>query len=761
MRRLSEIDGHVLPEAAAGGALPNRNAGTGDVSDYLNLRDYLRILNKRRWILIAFFALGLAAALLYNWTATPLFESRATVQIDADPNVLALDRPLVDQRDWAREYIPTQIGVLQSRQLARLVHERLKASAASSDGGSHQSTARIPSVGAIVAGRNVSEVRDTRLIRIGFRSADPEMAAIVANTLAQTYVQQNVKYKTSATGEASDWLSEQVEQQRKLVQESEAALQRYREEHGADALFADREGTERQNIVVQKLEDLQSQVTRAKAATIEKEAVYRQLLAVQGNKEALETLPAIASSEYIQALKTELSTLRRQLQQASEELGELHPERIKLEGAVRDADRKVQVEISNILQAMRNELAAARAAERALVMALERQKGEVQTLNAKAVQYTALEREATSNREVLDKLLQRSSEAALARELQSTNIRIVDAAEVPELPVFPRKERNIALALTGSGGLALGLVFLLEIFDRRVSSPDDVRRHLRVSVLGVAPQVKAHDGHASLLLSDGPSPQFTELLHGLRTNLVLSPELSSSHTLLVTSSEPGEGKTMTASNVAVSLARLNQRVLLIDADLRKPRLHEVFGVEQRPGFSDVLTAGATHEAFWKTKVEGLWVMPAGSSCPNPADLLASERFETVIDGLKSQFDWIVLDSPPVLAVTDPCLIGRVATGVLFVVGSGLYVTQRRSRRSAAPRISWRQRPRRDAELGGARRRRIVSALLPSGVRDVLSRFRGQDLAGRTTGSRLEIVSFPIRGPALPAHGFAESPIACC
>jgi polysaccharide biosynthesis transport protein len=681
MRRVSEIDGHALPETT-GGASQNRYAGAAEVSEYLNLGDYLRILKKRRHILIAFVAMGLAAAFGYNSVATPLFESRSTVQIDTDPNILALDRPLVDQRDWAREYIPTQIAVIQSRQLARAAHEQLKASAAAGAGtpdetavaaangdSSQAANIRVPSVGEIMGGRNVTEVRDTRLIRIAFQSSDPETAARVANALAQAYVQQNLSYKTSATGEASDWLTQQVAQQRTLVEESEAALQRYREQHGADALFADREGTERQNIVVQKLADLQGQVTQAKAATIDKEAAYRQLLAVQGNREALETLPVIAANAYIQAQKTELSTLRRQLQQASQELGELHPERIKLEGAVRDADRKLQIEISNVVQAMKNELAAARSAERALVGALERQKAEVQALNAKAVEYTGLEREASSNRQVLDKLLQRSSEAALARQLQTTNTRIVDPAVVPDLPVFPRKERNIALALTGSGGLALGLVFLLEIFDRRVSSPDDVRRHLRVSVLGVAPEVKA-DSHASLLLSDGPPPQFAELLHGLRTNLVLAPELAAKNTVLVTSSEPGEGKTMTAANVAVSLARLNQRVLLIDADLRKPRLHEVFGVERRPGLSDVLTAGATHEAFWKTKVEGLWLMPAGSSCRNPADLLGTERFETVIEGLRTQFDWIVLDSPPVLAVTDPCLLARVAAGVLFVVGSG-------------------------------------------------------------------------------------------
>ncbi len=500
------------------------------MSDYLNIRDYLRILNKHRLIIAGIFGAGVLGAVVYNRTATRIFETRAIVQIEADPNVLALDRPLVDQRDWAREFLPTQVSILESRDFARRAQEQLKLENASHAVGMGSAAAtpadskgqpplederRVPSVSEIIQGRRISPIRDTRLLSIAFRSTDPALAARVANALAQTYVQLNVKVRTTTTAEASDWLTKQVEEQRKLVQASEAALQRYREKHGADALFADREGTERQNIVVQRLADLQQEVTRARAETIEKEAQYGQLTAVQGNQEALDTLPAIASNSYIQGLKGELTTLRRQMVQMSEELGERHPDRIKLQGAMQDAERKLQTEMSNVVQAMRNDLAAARSRERALVNALDRQKADVQSLNAKSGQYNELEREVTSNRDVLDKLLQRSREAALARDLKTTNIRIIDAAEVPGWPIMPRQERNLTLALVGSGGFALGLVMLLELLNRRMTSPDDVKRHLGLPVLGIAPHVKSHNGHGSLLLSDRPPAQFTELVHGL------------------------------------------------------------------------------------------------------------------------------------------------------------------------------------------------------------------------------------------------------
>jgi len=294
----------------------------------------------------------------------------------------------------------------------------------------------------------------------------------------------------------------------------------------------------------------------------------------------------------------------------------------------------------------------------------------VQRLNGKAVEYTALEREANSNREMLDKLLQRSRETALTRELQTPNIRVVDWAEAPTSPILPRQERNVLIGLFGGGGLALILVFVLEAFNTRLRSPEEVKQYLRIPVLGVVPRVKLPNGRPSLLLGKAVPAQFAAMLQGVRTNLVLAPQLGAGHTLLVTSSEPSEGKTTSAANIAASLAGLKQRVLLIDADLRRPQLHEMFGEDQQPGLADVLTAKTSTCDFRQTDVPGLWLMTAGSAKGNPADLLGSARFSRLMEELRAHFDWIVLDSSPVLAVADPCVIARVASGVLLVVDCG-------------------------------------------------------------------------------------------
>jgi polysaccharide biosynthesis transport protein len=628
-------------------------------TEHMPLRDYVRVIYRRRWIIAAIILAGLLTSMLYNATATPIFEAAATLQIGADPNVLGLERPLVDQRDWMREFLPTQLGILESRELASMARAELQ----QPDGAGPGRPKLDIATSDIVDGRTITPLSNTRLVSIGFRSTDPVQAAEVANALGRAYVKWNTVSKSSTTGEASDWLKKQVEEQRKVVQASEAALQRYKREQGAEALG------ERQNVVVQKLADLQGAVTRASAETIEKETQYRQVLQLQSNRDALDTVPAIASNAFIHDAKQELSGLQQQLAQASEQLGELHPEIVRLRAAIANAERKLGTEISKAAAVIRNDYESARARERALAGAFERQKLEVQGLNAKAVEYTAFDRTATANRLLLDNLEQRSKQITLARDLPSASTSVLDPAEVPGAPVSPRKQRNLMFGVGGSATLALAVVFLLELFNTRVTSPDDVRKHLRLPVIGVTPRVHMEKGSA-LLVGEGAPPQFTELLHGVRTNLVVSPELAATRTLLVTSSEPGEGKTMAAANLAVSLARLKQRVLLIDADLRSPRLHQVFGVEQRPGLGDVLAHRGTSSAFRKTKVAGLWLMPSGNVSQNPTDLLGSERFGTLIEYLRGQFDWVILDSPPVLAVTDPCLIARAVSGVLFVVGSG-------------------------------------------------------------------------------------------
>jgi capsular exopolysaccharide synthesis family protein len=659
-------------------------------TEFLHLHDYWRIVMRRRWLIVAFVVVGVAAAVVYNQRALTIFEARATLQIETDANVLALDRPLTDRWDWMREFLPTQLGILSSRDIARMAHDQLAGPAstpadpstpvgpsmpvdASTPVGPSMPvdpSPPVPSIDQILAGRSVDAIKDTRLVTVSYRSTDPNEAARVANALATAYVERSSNYARRATGDASEWLAQQVEEQRRVLQAGEEALQRYREKNGADSLMADRLGAEQQNIVVQKLGELQGAVSKARADTIDKEAQYRQLLAIQESNGDVDALPAIGSNTYIQGLKGEVLNLQRQFAQTSQELGDRHPDLLKLRAALAESQQKLQREIDRAVQSIRNDFEAAQARERGLNQALDRQKAAVQALNSKTVQYTSLEREAETNREVLGKLMQRSREASLARSLQTTNVAIVDKAEIPRRPVLPRKARNMLIGLVAGAALAFGTVFGLEIFNTRLRSPEEVERHLHVSVLGVVPAVKLKEARRPLLLQSVETPQYAEQIHSLRTSVMMSPMFATSRVLLVTSAEPGEGKTQTAASLAMSIARLNQRVLLIDADLRKPSLHTLFNTDLSPGLGEMLTAAGTSSAFRKTKMPRLWVMPSGSVKLAPADLLGSEVFETLLELSQQRFDWVIIDSPPVMAVADPCLIARLASGVVFVVGSG-------------------------------------------------------------------------------------------
>jgi uncharacterized protein involved in exopolysaccharide biosynthesis len=327
MRRFLDADGpDVVPEAAATREAPG-NALTGPAfNEYLRIRDYLNIVYRGRWIIIAALIVGVAGGVYYNWRSPRIFEAAATLHIDADPNVLGFDHPLVEQRDWMREFLPTQLAILKSRELANKVREELQQPEGPGSPGLDEG--HLPTVGEIVGGSVVSPIPDTRLLSIGFRSSDPVMAARVANALARAYVKWNTDARLATASQASDWLKLQVEEQRRLVQASEAALQRYKEEHGAEALG------DRQNVVTQTLGELQAAVTRARTETIEKQTQYQQLVALQPNAEALETLPAIASNPYIQAIKNERAGLQQQLNDASQKLGARHPDIIALRGSV-------------------------------------------------------------------------------------------------------------------------------------------------------------------------------------------------------------------------------------------------------------------------------------------------------------------------------------------------------------------------------------------------------------------------------------------
>jgi polysaccharide biosynthesis transport protein len=414
---------------------------------------------------------------------------------------------------------------------------------------------------------------------------------------------------------------------------------------------------------------LNAAVTKARTERLQKEALYNQIQTIQSDRAALDTFPAILSNTFIQQLKGQLAELQRQQASLGEKYGEKHPEMIKVKSAIEQAEAKLQGEIGKVVASIRNEFLAAQSQEQRLVGALERQKSEAMALSRKGIDYGVLQRDATTNRSMFDSLLQRAKETGVSQKLDTSNIRVVDKAEVPRKPARPNKTLNLLLALFGGGLFAAGLAFFFEYIDNRVKSPEEIKGYLGLPFLGLVPKLSEKDASESPLLHTGVPTLFAEAFRNLRTNILFSSTEEGGRSIVVTSTGPGEGKTTVASNLAVALAQAGQRVLLLDADMRKPKVHLMFKESQTPGLSNVLVGNAkASEAVRKTAVQNLWLLLAGVAPPNPAELLGSQRFRDFLATLQEHFDWVIVDSPPVMAVTDASVVAHLSNGVVFVIG---------------------------------------------------------------------------------------------
>ena len=680
-----------------GGGYPG---GYGGASDEVHLVDHLRVLHKRRWTALTAFLLVFVSVTVYTFTATPVYSSRVQLLIENEnPNVVSFEEVL-DQNKATLDYYQTQYRILQSRLLARrtIEAERLwshplfdgtaeaqrinlnplalaasavayarnlvagEAEAQPPGAGESANQSRV--IDRFLRGLTVTPVRNSRLVDLHYRTSEPELSARIANALARQYIEQNLEFKFLASKEATDFLNERMAEQRKSLEQSEQALQKYREQTGAVAL------EDRQNIVVQRLADLNAAVTRARTERIEKEAVYNQIRSIQGDRNAVDTFPAILNNSFIQQLKSELNQLQRQQAQMSDKLGTRHPEMVKVQSAIETTEAKIGAEIQKVVQALRNDYQAAVNNERALQSSLDQQRREAQDLNRAAIQYGVLQRDTASNQTMFEGLLQRSKETGVSTELRTSNIRVVDAAEVPRRPASPNKMSNTVIGFFGGALLGIGLAFFFEYLDSRIKLPEEIKTQLGLPFLGMIPAFTAKQTTGPPLIGNSMPSEFGEAFRGIRTNVLFSSADSGPKSVVVTSTSPGEGKTVVSANLAMSLALAGQRVLLIDADMRRPKAHELLGTAIEPGLSNVMVGDAkASDAVKRTMTPNLWVLPAGKHPPNPAELLGSRRFKDFIATLGTHFDWLVIDSPPVMAVTDASVLAHIATGVVFVVGS--------------------------------------------------------------------------------------------
>lgn len=684
------VSAHVNGETPGGG--PSFNASERIAAGDLNwIAHYLRIIYRHRLPAAIALIVVVGVAFAFVLSATPIFEARGELLIQVEGADAIQLRDSVDREQMTTDDYQTEYAILRSRGIARRTIDRLKLwehpefavpnekgwlsslfgatpaaanNTAPPEASETANQTRI--INRFLTSLSIDPVTNSRLVDVKFRSADPELAKEVVNTLADTYINQNVETRFQASKKAAEWLEQQLAEQRGRLEKGQQSLQRYREQNTGGPI----EGS--QSIITQKLADLNAAVTRAETQRIEKQASFERLKAIQNDQAALDTFPAIQSSTFIQTLKSELASLQRQKQELTQRLGERHPDMVKLDTAIQSAEARLRSEVGKVVQAVENEYLAAQEQQQRLLNELSSQQRQVLMADRRALDYGVLQREVASNQQIFDSLLQRAKEIGITGEFRSTNVRVVDQAEAPQAPVWPRMLPTLLGSFVVGSLLAIGLAFAMERLDSRIKSPQEIPSQLGLPYLGLVPEVAIPEGRTRApLVNDGAPPTVVNAFEDLAANVMIMSSPDEPRIVLVCSAGPGEGKTMVASNLAVSIAELGQRVVLIDVDMRRPRVHEVFEMDKEPGLTDLLAGEAkASEAVRRSKVPGLWLLTAGQTPENSAAFLGSgPYFQQLLRDFAGRFDWIVIDSPPVLAVADSTLIVQDVAGVVFVVNT--------------------------------------------------------------------------------------------
>jgi len=716
----------------------NHAAGAYPVEDreaVPDLLEYWRVIQKRYPTVLVALLVVLMIGLFATFRGKPVYEARALIEIQKEnPDVPTLQE-LFQIEGVSDAYIETQNRILKSENLARRVITQLgleKLPEFTRRSGSWQIAREKPAPEPIQAGfgmslaadkavpeevlKNFEErltvepVKRSRLIEVTFESNDPNTAAQVVNTLTTAYIDANLEARWQAAQKASDWLSQQLLGMKAKLEKSEDELQKYGRGNGL--LFLETEKGTSENIVVQRLRELQQELTKAQADRYAKESLYR-LLEERNYAE----LPGVFDNRLIQELTARLADLQREQSRLSANFNPNYPRVKELQSQIDESKAMLEAERTRAAGGIANDYKAAVSHEEMLQKAFTEQERQANDIAGKSVQYNILKREADTNKQLYVGLLEKLKETGVSSSLKATNIRVVDPAYPPTKFARPRILLDLSITLIVGMCLGIAAAFLQEHLDNTLKSSEDIERFLQIPSLGAVPAMElsanprrlhgfqnngavleagksngtnGHNGSNGnngskngtrlappwnrIEVQDGgghPHGALAEAFHGLRTSVLLSTAKRPPATLLVTSAQQGEGKTTVAANLAASLAQLGDSVLLIDADLRRPSLQKFFQVSRSTGLVNYLTGDSDWRSLvWQAAPIGVSVLFCGPVPPNPADLLSSEYMRSLIREASKEYKFVVLDSPPLLNLSDSRILATLVDGVILVVGGG-------------------------------------------------------------------------------------------
>ncbi|MCF8084615.1 MAG: polysaccharide biosynthesis tyrosine autokinase [Deltaproteobacteria bacterium] len=683
-----------------------------EMEEEVNLKDYIEVLLRRKWVVVGFLLLVFISTGIFTLSATKIYKATATLELTQEQAKVTKFEEMVENRVRSQEFLQTQVGLIESKALATRVAEKLDLRkrlealqarlgqddkpglldlvkggikdgitaaldwfrpGATDEAGAPKSYKIAVPEAALEEKRvldflqenlMVEPRRNTMIIDLSFTSPDRYLSRDVVQTYADEFVAWQMDQKLEASRLAREFLMKQIKRAQIELERSEDELNRFAKASGIVSL----EGN--LNSVYVQLEETNRALAAAEAELISLEADYRQAV-----KEGPGSLPQVMESSMISSLKGQYAEVQSGYQRKSAIFYDDYPEVRALKQRMESIQDQIDREEQKIFQAIKSKYEAAKTRVATLTARAQEKKQAAMDLNERATQYKIVNREVATNKAIYDSLLQRAKEIESMVGVSSSNIHIVDAGSLPILPFKPKVMMNLLLAIVVGLVGGVGLAFFLEYFADSITKPEEITDRFHIPILGVAPLIKAREEDPPVeraFLGDPRAP-LSEAIRTTKVSIQLARGDAHTRSFLITSTNQGEGKSTLVSNMAAAFAQAGERVVLVDADLRRPRLHKIFSEiahQNGKGLSSFLAGIGNEEPVVSTDVANLYLIPAGPIPPNPVELLASNRFAKLMGYLEAHYDRIILDAPPNQGFADVLVLCRRVGGVVMVMTLG-------------------------------------------------------------------------------------------
>ncbi len=694
----SRMNGGDLPAVVNESHLPSTELREPlpEFDESVDLRDYLEVIIRRKWLILTFLVGVFVTTLIVSLKMTPIYKATGHLELAPKEAKVTKFEDVVASQLQTREFIQTQVKLLKSDSLAKRVIDQLHlekhpefnpAVAKELDNGPiatalhnvktaiknllsfGKKTARDENrtrleledkvLNKFKDDLEVKPERDTTIVTLSFSSADPVIARDVINSLIRQFVDWQMDKKLDAATNAKQQLEKQIEVARIQLEKSQMKQNQFARKAGIVSLDS------KLNLIYRQLEEINNALAEAEADRLSKEALYK-----QAQTEGADSLPQVIQNELIQKLRGDYIDALSQLQELRTTFKDEYPKVKNLKAKLNDIGLKIKEEEQRIVRSIEKSYLTAVEREQTLRKTADEKKTLALRLNDQATQYKILQREVNTNRSIYESLLERAKEIDANVGSEISNIQVVDYARLPLDPYKPNVKLNLLLAIVVGLMGGVGLAFFLEYLDNTVKRIDEISDRFRIPVLGVIPLADPEETKKlDFLVHLEPKSSFSEAVRTAKVSIQLSGTTDRPlRSLLITSTAAGEGKSTLANNLALSFASTEERVVLIDADLRRPRLHKLYSPNgNSKGLSMYLSGlGKTEELLVKTDNPNLFFIPAGITPPNPAELLASSRMKKLLKNLQKYFDRIIVDGPPYAGFADVLVLGNQIDGVILV-----------------------------------------------------------------------------------------------